>query len=84
MRPQRWQPPVALSGEETAIVRRIHRAKLFVFLREQRHHLFTPDFQDELARVPYADKPKGHPPIPPANWRWRRSCKPTRGSRTTR
>ncbi len=66
MRPQRWQPPVALSGEETAIVRRIHRAKLFVFLREQRHHLFTPDFQDELARELYADKPKGHPPIPPA------------------
>jgi hypothetical protein len=66
MRPQRWQPPVALSGEETAIVRRIHRAKLFVFLREQRHQLFTPEFQDELARDLYADKPKGHPPIPPA------------------
>jgi transposase-like protein DUF772 len=69
MRPQRWQrwqPPVALSAEETAIIRRIHRAKLFVFLREQRHQLFTPDFQDELARELYADKPKGHPPIAPA------------------
>ena len=66
MRPQLWQPPVALSQAETAIVRRIHRAKLFVFLREQRHHLFTPDFQDELARALYADKSKGHPPIPPA------------------
>src|SRR5487761_859395 len=66
MRPQLWQPPVALSPEETAIVRRIHHAKLFVFLREQRHQLFTPDFQDELACELYADKPKGHPPITPA------------------
>lgn len=66
MRPQLWQPPVELSPAETAIVRRIHRAKLFVFLREQRHQLFTPDFQEELARTLYADKPKGHPPIPPA------------------
>ncbi len=66
MRPHLWQPPVGLNGAETAIMRRIHRAKLFVFLREQRHQLFTPDFQDELARELYADKPKGHPPIPPA------------------
>ena len=35
-------------------MRRIHRATLFVFLREQRHQLFTPDFQDELARALYA------------------------------
>jgi hypothetical protein len=66
MRPGLWQPPVTLSPEETAIVRRIHRAKLFRFLREQRHLLFTPDFQEELARGLYDDKPKGHPPIPPA------------------
>lgn len=66
MRPQLWQPPVELSREETAIMRRIHRAKLFVFLREQRHALFSPDFQDELAHNLYDDKPKGHPPIPPA------------------
>ena len=66
MRPHLWQPPVELSPAETAIVRRIHRAKLFVFLREQRHQLFTPDFQEELAHELYADRPKGHPPIPPA------------------
>jgi transposase len=66
MRPHLWQPPVALSHEETAIVRRIHRAKLFVFLREQRHWLFAEAFQDELATTLYADKPKGHPPTPPA------------------
>lgn len=66
MRPPLWQPPIALSAEETAIVRRIHRAKLFVFLREQRHVLFAPDFQHELAATLYADTPLGHPPIPPA------------------
>jgi len=66
MRPHLWQPPVALSHEETAIVRRIHRAKLFIFLREQRHHLFSEAFQEELATTLYANTPKGHPPIPPA------------------
>ena len=58
--------PVSLSPQEAAIVRRIQRAKLFVFLREQRHVLFSPDFQEELARALYADAPKGQPPIPPA------------------
>jgi Transposase domain (DUF772) len=66
MRPHLWQPPVALSHEETAIVRRIHRAKLFIFLREQRHRLFSEAFQEELATTLYADTPKGRPPIPPA------------------
>ena len=66
MRPHLWQPPVALSQEETAIVRRIHRAKLFVFLREQRHQLFSEAFQEELATTLYADTPKGRPPSPPA------------------
>lgn len=66
MRPRLWQPPVDLSPAETAIVRRIQRAKLFVFLRQQRHVLFSPEFQAELATALYADKPKGQPPIPPA------------------
>ncbi|MGO8947042.1 MAG: IS1182 family transposase [Ktedonobacterales bacterium] len=66
MRPPLWQPSIALSPEETAIVRRIHRAKLFIFLREQRHTLFSPDFQAELGALLYEDKPKGHPPTPPA------------------
>jgi transposase len=66
MQPHLWQPAVALSPEETAIVRRIHRAKLFIFLREQRHRLFSSNFQAELAATLYDDKPKGHPPIPPA------------------
>jgi Transposase domain (DUF772)/Transposase DDE domain len=66
MRPTLWQPPVALSPDETAIVHRVHRAKLFVFLRQQRHVLFSDAFQQELATTLYDDKPKGHPPIPPA------------------
>jgi transposase len=66
MRPSLWQPPVALSPDEAAIVRRVHRAQLFVFLRQQRHVLFSGAFQEELATALYDDKPKGHPPIPPA------------------
>ncbi len=66
MRPSLWQPPVALSPTEEAIVARVHRAKLFVFLRQQRHLLLANDFQEELATTLYDDKPKGHPPIPPA------------------
>src|SRR5262249_48161935 len=66
MRPSLWRPPVALSPEEAAIVRRVQRAKLFVFLRHQRHVLFSEEFQQELATTLYDDKPKGHPPIPPA------------------
>lgn len=65
MRPKRWQPPVALSATERVIVTRIKRAKLFVFLRLWRHELFDPAFQDELGAV-YADRPKGQPPVPPA------------------
>ena len=49
MRPVHWQPPIAPSAEEMLILRRIKRAKLFVFLREQRHALFDAAFQDELA-----------------------------------
>jgi hypothetical protein len=65
MRPRLWHPPIPLTAEETAIVRRVHRAKLFVFLREQRHVLFSDAFQEELAATLYADTRKGHPPVPP-------------------
>jgi Transposase domain (DUF772)/Transposase DDE domain len=66
MRPPLWHPPIPLSAEESAIVRRVHRAKLFVFLREQRHVLFSDPFQAELAATLYVDARKGHPPVPPA------------------
>jgi hypothetical protein len=65
MRPPIWQPPVPLSAAEAQIVRRVRRAKLFVFLRQQRHLLFDAPFQEELATM-YADAAKGHPPIAPA------------------
>lgn len=65
MRPRMWQPPIELSAAEQAIVKRIRRAKLFVFLRNWRHQIFTETFQGELAGL-YADSPLGQPPIAPA------------------
>ena len=65
MRPARWLPPVALTDQETRIVRRIRRAKLFVWLREHRHEVFDAAFQEELAAL-YKESVQGQPPIPPA------------------
>jgi Transposase DDE domain/Transposase domain (DUF772) len=65
MRPPPWQPPVDPSAAEQAILARIRRAKLFVFLRRHRHALFSPAFQDELAAT-YRASPLGQPPVPPA------------------
>jgi hypothetical protein len=65
MRPPPWQPPMELSPAEQAIVTRIRRAKLFVFLRRVRHELFADAFQAELANL-VRESPKGQPPVPPA------------------
>jgi Transposase DDE domain/Transposase domain (DUF772) len=65
MRPGVWNPPVEPSAAEQAVIKAVRRAKLFVFLRLRRHELFDEEFQGELARA-YADKPKGQPPVPPA------------------
>jgi hypothetical protein len=65
MRPSLWHPPLALSTAEHAIIKRIRRAKLFVFLRQHRHELFADPFQQELMTL-YKDQPQGHPPVPPA------------------
>jgi len=65
MRPSLWQPPVDPSTTEQAIMKRIKRAKLFLFLREHRHELFTEAFQQELATL-YQASTRGQPPIPPA------------------
>ena len=65
MRPMPWSPPVELSPAEQAIVKRIRRAKLFVFLRGRRHELFDAAFQEELA-APYAGSGMGRSPVPPA------------------
>jgi IS5 family transposase len=65
MRPSLWQPPIELSATEETIIKRIRRAKLFVFLREHRHELFDEAFQEELAQL-YQDSTRGQPPLPPA------------------
>jgi hypothetical protein len=65
MRPGVWEPAVACSRLEREVIKRVKRAKLFVWLREHRHELFDAAFQAELAGM-YADKPVGQPPVPPA------------------
>lgn len=65
MRPLIWNPPIELSTKEEKVVKRIRKAKLFVFLRQIRHELFDSDFQTELATV-YKDSNVGLCPIPPA------------------
>ncbi len=65
MQPSLWQPPVDPSPTEQPIMKRIKRAKLFVFLREHRHELFDEPLQQELATLYQASK-RGQPPIPPA------------------
>src|SRR5438309_6557535 len=65
MQPSFWQPSVDPSVAEQAIIKRIRRAKLFVFLRQHRHELFDQTFQGELAQL-YQDSPLGQPPIAPA------------------
>jgi transposase len=56
---------VARSRLEQEVIKRIKRAKLFVWLREHRHELFDADLQAELADL-YQDTPVGQPPVPPA------------------
>jgi transposase len=46
-------------------MRLIKRAKLFVFLRQQRHEIFDEEFQEELGAI-YRDGVLGRPAIPPA------------------
>src|SRR5438128_6916632 len=65
MQPTFWQPPIEPSATEQAIIKRIRRAKLFVFLREHRHEIFNAGFQEELSSL-YRDSKRGQPPIPPA------------------
>src|SRR5438105_5817682 len=65
MQPLLWQPPIELSQTEEAVIKRVRRAKLFVFLREQRHEIFNTAFQEELSGL-YRDSKRGQPPIPPA------------------
>lgn len=65
MRPVHWHPPTELNTQEQNIVKRIKRAKLFIFLRQCRHQIFDDEFQEELNKL-YAESSKGQPPVPPA------------------
>lgn len=65
MRPPNWKAPVKLSPAEQKVVKRICKAKLFVFLREIRHQLFNDEFQQALATF-FKDSNVGKCPIPPA------------------
>jgi Transposase DDE domain/Transposase domain (DUF772) len=65
MQPSYWQPAVALSEQEEQIVKKIRKAKLFVFLRQHRHELFDEAFQQELAHL-YREAERGQPPVAPA------------------
>lgn len=65
MRPRLWCPSVKPSSAEAAVMRRVKRAKLFVFLREHRHEIFDEGFQEELGTA-YSDSRLGYPPVPPA------------------
>jgi hypothetical protein len=65
MQPSPWQPPVELSEQEEHIVKKIRKAKLFVFLRQHRHELFDEAFQEELAEL-YRKAERGQPPVAPA------------------
>src|SRR5437660_3249375 len=65
MQPPSWQPPIALSEQEEQIVKRVRKAKLFVFLREHQHELLDEALQQELANL-YRKAERGQPPIAPA------------------
>lgn len=65
MRPVYWLPPIELSATEQTIIKRIRRAKVFVFLRQHRHEVFNEAFQQELAGL-YQESQRGQPPVPPA------------------
>jgi Transposase domain (DUF772) len=65
MQPSPWQPPVELSQQEEKIVKKIKKAKLFLFLRKYRHELFDESFQQELAGL-YKEAERGQPPVAPA------------------
>lgn len=65
MRPPNWNPPLELSLAEQKVVKRIRKAKLFVFLRDCRHQLFDSEFQRELATM-FKDSTVGKCPVPPA------------------
>jgi hypothetical protein len=60
MRPPLCHTSIELSPAAHAIITRIRRAKVFVFLRQPRHTLLADPLQQELATL-YKDHPQGQP-----------------------
>jgi hypothetical protein len=57
MRRPVWHPPVKRSSVAQAIIKRIRRAKLLVFLRQHRYELYSNPLQQELAALA-TDRPR--------------------------
>lgn len=63
---KRWKPEVECNGREVRLLKLAGKSrKLFVFLREQRHRIFTDGFQAELEGM-YRQTGQGDEPQPPA------------------
>lgn len=73
MQPSLWQPPVELSEQEKQIVKRIRKAKLFVFLRQHRHELLDEAFRAASWRLSIAPQSEGNRLLPQQCSRWRSS-----------
>src|SRR4051812_23959213 len=85
MQPPVWTPAVELSPAEQQSIKRIKRAKLFVFLRQYCQTLFDDAFQQELASMYIRMYPKDSRPLHRPSWRWQPFCKPALcNSRTAR
>lgn len=84
MRPQIWSPPIEPSPEERTVMRLIKRAKLFVFLRDNRREIFDESFQKELSAIYRERAGSASLPYLRRNWLWRPYCKPTPAFPTTR
>jgi hypothetical protein len=55
VRPVVWRPSAEPSPAELAVIKAVRRAKLFVFLRQHRHELFSEEFQAEFYRQTLAE-----------------------------
>lgn len=66
MKHENWILPIELSKKEEKICSRLNRnGKLFLFLRKNRHHIFTQEINQKLLSM-YADYPRGKPVVSPS------------------
>jgi hypothetical protein len=77
MKPSLWLPSVELSMQEEHIMKRIRKARLFVFLRHHRHELLDEPFRAANWRRSTGQVNEGNHLLPRRNWHWRSFCKPT-------